>query len=176
MAAASAGGRPRQRTNRAASPGGRQSSRSCSATAPATRRTPPTSPPSRNIDRVIAVAGPACLGAVLASANSVTIPAGVLMITPFRHLARRSPSFKDKGPVHRTPPSDDYQGCVLARTLKARHRQGGGGLPEQRLRQGPGRILPSEFAANGGTTPVIRATRRAQGLPPDIGHARPRWR
>ena len=72
-----------------------------------------------NIDRVIAVVGPACSGAVLASANSVTIPAGVLMITP-SGTSPEIAKLKDKDLVFRTLPSDDYQGRALARTLKAR--------------------------------------------------------
>jgi branched-chain amino acid transport system substrate-binding protein len=72
-----------------------------------------------NVDRVIGVVGPSCSGAVLAAANSVTVPAGVLLITS----SGTSPEIthiKDKDLVFRTLPSDDYQGRALARTLKAR--------------------------------------------------------
>ncbi|MCK6397055.1 ABC transporter substrate-binding protein [Thauera aminoaromatica] len=104
-----------------------------------------------NIDRVIAVVGPACSGAVLASANSVTIPAGVLMITP-SGTSPEITKLKDKDLVYRTLPSDDYQGRALARTLKARgiakvavaylNNDYGKGLAES---------FKSEFEANGGT-------------------------
>ncbi len=71
-----------------------------------------------NIERVVGVVGPACSGAVLAAANSVTVPAGVLMIT----ASGTSPQITgvaDKDLVFRTVPSDDYQGRALARTVKA---------------------------------------------------------
>ena len=71
-----------------------------------------------NIDRVLAIVGPACSGAVLATANSVAIPAGVLMITP-SGTSPEITKLKDKDLVYRTLPSDDYQGRALARTLKA---------------------------------------------------------
>src|SRR5690606_23455849 len=35
-----------------------------------------------NIDSVVAIVGPSCSGAVLAAANSVTVPAGVTMVSP----------------------------------------------------------------------------------------------
>ncbi|HRP96380.1 MAG TPA: ABC transporter substrate-binding protein [Rhodocyclaceae bacterium] len=72
-----------------------------------------------NIDRVIGVVGPACSGAVLAAANSVTVPAGVLMITS-SGTSPQITGIDDKDLVFRTVPSDDYQGRALARTLKAR--------------------------------------------------------
>ena len=70
-----------------------------------------------NIDRVLAIVGPACSGAVLATANSVAIPAGVLMITP-SGTSPEITKLADKDLVFRTLPSDDYQGRALARTLK----------------------------------------------------------
>lgn len=70
-----------------------------------------------NIDGVAGIVGPHCSGAVLAAAGSVSIPAGVTLITP----AGTSPeitTLQDNGTVFRTVPSDDYQGRALARTLK----------------------------------------------------------
>jgi branched-chain amino acid transport system substrate-binding protein len=72
-----------------------------------------------NIDRVIGMVGPACSGAVLAAANSVTIPAGVLMITS-SGTSPQITKLNDRDLVFRTVPSDDYQGRALARTLKER--------------------------------------------------------
>ena len=69
-----------------------------------------------NIDRVIGVVGPHCSGAVLAAANSVTVPAGVLMITP-SGTSPQITHIEDRDLVFRTVPSDDYQGRALARTL-----------------------------------------------------------
>jgi branched-chain amino acid transport system substrate-binding protein len=72
-----------------------------------------------NIDRVIGMVGPACSGAVIAAANSVTIPAGVLMITS-SGTSPQITKLNDRDLVFRTVPSDDYQGRALARTLKER--------------------------------------------------------
>ncbi|MXQ13713.1 ABC transporter substrate-binding protein [Microvirga makkahensis] len=75
-----------------------------------------------NVSRVIGIAGPMCSGALLAAANSATIPAGVLLISP----AATSPeitTLKDNDLVFRTVPSDEYQGQALARTLLSRGTQ-----------------------------------------------------
>ena len=72
-----------------------------------------------NVSNVLGVVGPWCSGAVLSAANSVTIPAGIVLITP----AGTSPELsklKDNDTVFRTIPSDEYQGQALARTLIAR--------------------------------------------------------
>ena len=71
-----------------------------------------------NLSSAIGIVGPACSGAVLAAANSVTIPAGVLMITS-SGTSPQITGINDKDLVFRTVPSDDYQGRALARTLKA---------------------------------------------------------
>ncbi|HRD33771.1 MAG TPA: ABC transporter substrate-binding protein [Rhodocyclaceae bacterium] len=104
-----------------------------------------------NIDRVIGLVGPACSGAVLAAANSVAVPAGVLLITP-SGTSPQITTINDKDLVFRTVPSDDYQGRALARTLKARgtskvavaflNNDYGKGLAE---------AFKAEFESNGGT-------------------------
>lgn len=69
-----------------------------------------------NIDGAVAIVGAHCSGATLAAANTVTIPAGVLLISP----ASTSPAVSaldDNDTVFRVVPSDDYQGAALARTL-----------------------------------------------------------
>jgi branched-chain amino acid transport system substrate-binding protein len=70
-----------------------------------------------NIEGVVGIVGPHCSGAVLAAAGSVTIPAGITLITPSGTSPEIS-NLDDKGTVFRTVPSDDYQGRALARTLK----------------------------------------------------------
>ncbi|MBN9668925.1 ABC transporter substrate-binding protein [Roseibium aggregatum] len=70
-----------------------------------------------NIEGVAGIVGPHCSGAVLAAAGSVTIPAGIVMITP-SGTSPEITSLEDKGTVFRTVPSDDYQGRALARTMK----------------------------------------------------------
>lgn len=72
-----------------------------------------------NIEGVIAIVGPHCSGAVLAAANSVSIPAGVTMITP-SGTSPEITALKDNDTVFRTVPSDDFQGRALARTLLGR--------------------------------------------------------
>jgi branched-chain amino acid transport system substrate-binding protein len=103
-----------------------------------------------NIDRVIAFVGPHCSGAVLAVANSVAVPAGVLLVTP----SGTSPAITalaDRDLVYRTVPSDDYQGRALARTVKAR---GIGSVAVTYLNndygKGLGESFKAEFEALGG--------------------------
>ena len=70
-----------------------------------------------NSEQVVAIVGALCSGATIAAANSVAVPAGVVMISP----ASTSPALSeldDNDLVFRTPPSDSYQGEVLARILK----------------------------------------------------------
>lgn len=70
-----------------------------------------------NIEGVSAIVGPHCSGAVLAAAGSVTIPAGITVVTP-SGTSPEITGLDDKDTVFRTVPSDDYQGRALARTLK----------------------------------------------------------
>ncbi|MBO0344125.1 ABC transporter substrate-binding protein [Roseibium limicola] len=70
-----------------------------------------------NIEGVTAIVGPHCSGAVLAAAGSVTIPAGVVLVTP-SGTSPEITGLDDNDTVFRTVPSDDYQGRALARTLK----------------------------------------------------------
>jgi branched-chain amino acid transport system substrate-binding protein len=69
-----------------------------------------------NVDGAVAIVGAHCSGATLSAANTVTIPAGVALISP----ASTSPEvtkLDDGDTVFRTVPSDSYQGAALARTL-----------------------------------------------------------
>ena len=69
-----------------------------------------------NVEGVVAMVGPYCSGATLAAANSVTVPAGVVLVSP----SATSPELTkldDKDLVFRTAPSDSYQGQALARKL-----------------------------------------------------------
>jgi branched-chain amino acid transport system substrate-binding protein len=70
-----------------------------------------------NSEQVVAIVGALCSGATIAAANNVAVPAGVVMISP----ASTSPALselEDNDLVFRTPPSDSYQGEVLARILR----------------------------------------------------------
>ncbi|MBL6430429.1 MAG: ABC transporter substrate-binding protein [Alphaproteobacteria bacterium] len=103
-----------------------------------------------NIENVIGIVGPHCSGAVLAATNSVTIPAGVTVITPSGTSPEIS-GLNDNDTVFRTVPSDDFQGRALARTLLLRgtakvavaylNNDYGKGLAE---------AFRSEFEGNGG--------------------------
>lgn len=69
-----------------------------------------------NSENVTAIVGALCSGATIAAANNVAIPAGVVMISP----ASTSPAItelNDNDHVFRTPPSDAYQGEMLAKLL-----------------------------------------------------------
>ena len=67
-----------------------------------------------NVEQVVAVIGPSCSGATNGMAQSVTIPAGVVMLSD----SATAPmiSFLDDGDlVFRAAPSDGYQSSALAR-------------------------------------------------------------
>lgn len=72
-----------------------------------------------NISGAIAVVGPTCSGAVIAAANSVTIPAGVLLVTP-TGTSPTITTLNDNDLVFRTIASDEYQGQALARSMVER--------------------------------------------------------
>ncbi|GGB53455.1 branched-chain amino acid ABC transporter substrate-binding protein [Roseibium aquae] len=69
-----------------------------------------------NIEGVVGMVGPHCSGAVLAASASVTVPAGIVMVTP-SGTSPEITNIEDNDLVFRTVPSDDYQGRALARTL-----------------------------------------------------------
>lgn len=69
-----------------------------------------------NVNNVTAIVGALASGATIAAANSATVPAGVLMISP----ASTSPAItdlKDNDYLFRVVPSDAYQGKMLAKLL-----------------------------------------------------------
>lgn len=71
-----------------------------------------------NVERVVAMVGPYCSGATLAAANTVTIPAGVVLVSPSATSPELT-TLKDNDLVFRTAPSDSFQGQALARKLLA---------------------------------------------------------
>lgn len=69
-----------------------------------------------NVEQAVAVVGEVCSGATIGLADNVTVPAGILTVSP----SASSPaitSLKDKDLVYRTAPSDAYQGKALAQAL-----------------------------------------------------------
>ncbi|WP_217126576.1 ABC transporter substrate-binding protein [Hydrogenophilus thiooxidans] len=109
-----------------------------------------------NVFGADAAVGPACSGALLAAVNSVTIPAGVLVVSPSA-TSPKITDLDDKDLVFRTVPSDDFQGRALARTLLERgvkkvavayiNNDYGKGLAE---------AFKAEFEAKGGTITQFR--------------------
>ncbi|SEA45317.1 ABC transporter substrate-binding protein [Rubrimonas cliftonensis] len=110
-----------------------------------------------NVEGAAAIVGAHCSGATLAAANTATIPAGRILISP----ASTSPAvtaLEDGDTVFRTVPSDDYQGAALARALKA---QGYGPVAVTYLNNDYGKGLAeafrAEYAAQGGEVAVFAA-------------------
>lgn len=69
-----------------------------------------------NVSNVVGIIGPNCSGAAINAANTVTIPAGVAIISPSATSPQLT-SLEDNDTVYRTAPSDDYQGKVSAQNL-----------------------------------------------------------
>jgi len=110
-----------------------------------------------NINNVVAINGALCSGATIAAANSVTVPAGVAMISP----ASTSPaisSLEDKDTLFRVVPSDAFQGKVLARVLLER---GIKNLAVTYIQNDYGKgladALKTNFEANGGKVSAFEA-------------------
>ena len=115
-----------------------------------------------NVDGAAGIVGAHCSGATLAAANTVTIPAGVVLISP----ASTSPAvtaLADNDTVFRTVPSDNYQGAALARTLLA---QGYGSVAVTHLNNdygvGLANAFRDEYTAKGGTIAAFAAHEEAK--------------
>ncbi len=66
-----------------------------------------------NVEQVVAIAGAICSGGTIGAVEAVTVPAGVVSVSP----SATSPAITgldDKDLVFRTAPSDAYQGVALA--------------------------------------------------------------
>jgi branched-chain amino acid transport system substrate-binding protein len=110
-----------------------------------------------NTENVSAIVGALCSGATISAANNAAIPGGVVMVSP----ASTSPALttlEDKGLVFRTPPSDAYQGAVMARLLLAK------GIKEVAISyvnndygKGFADALASSYEAAGGTVSAKEA-------------------
>ena len=71
-----------------------------------------------NVEQVSAIAGGICSGGTIGATEAVTIPAGVVSVSP----SATSPAITDlddNGLVYRTAPSDAYQGVALAALAKS---------------------------------------------------------
>ncbi|MHA1189986.1 MAG: ABC transporter substrate-binding protein [Alphaproteobacteria bacterium] len=104
-----------------------------------------------NSDQITAMVGAMCSGATIAVANTVAIPAGLMMLSP----TATSPAVSgvdDNDLLFRAVPSDAYQGDVMARMLLAK------GIDEVAITyvnndygKGFADSLAAAFEANGGT-------------------------
>ncbi len=104
-----------------------------------------------NSDQVTAIVGAMCSGVTIATANTVGIPSGVVMISP----SATSPAVTtvdDNDLLFRTAPSDAYQGDVMARLLLSK------GMDDIAITyvnndygKGFADSLAAAFAANGGS-------------------------
>ena len=110
-----------------------------------------------NVDGAIAIVGAHCSGATLSAANSVTIPAGRVLISP-ASTAPALTDLEDDDTVFRTAPADDYQGAALARTLAA---QGYGPIAVTYLNNdygvGLAEAFRAEYEAQGGEIAAFAA-------------------
>ncbi|WP_150524783.1 ABC transporter substrate-binding protein [Roseibium sediminis] len=104
-----------------------------------------------NIEGVSAVVGPHCSGAVLAASASVTVPAGIALVTP-SGTSPEITNIADNDTVFRTVPSDDYQGRALARTLRDQgYEKVAVAYINNDYGTGLANAFKSEFEAKGGT-------------------------
>ena len=70
-------------------------------------------------DGAVAIVGAMCSGVTIAAANNVTIPNGVLLVSPSGTAATIS-TLEDNDLVYRTSPSDAYNSDVFAKALVAK--------------------------------------------------------
>ncbi len=69
-----------------------------------------------NVDNVAAIMGALASGATIAAANAVTIPSGVLQVSP-TSTSPEMTNMEDNDFLFRVIPSDDFQGIALAKML-----------------------------------------------------------
>ncbi len=115
-----------------------------------------------NVDGAVAIVGAHCSGATLAAANTVTVPAGRILISP-ASTAPALTDLEDDDTVFRVVPADDYQGAALARTLIA---QGYGPIAVTYLNNDYGKGLAEafrdEYEAQGGEIAAFAAHEEAK--------------
>ena len=104
-----------------------------------------------NVEQVVAIAGAICSGGTIGAAEAVTVPAGVVSVSP----SATSPAITgldDKDLVFRTAPSDAYQGVALANLARS---MGYGKIAvtyaNDDYNAGLGKVFIEAFKAAGGT-------------------------
>ncbi len=104
-----------------------------------------------NVEQVVAIVGGICSGATIGAAEAVTVPAGVVSVSP----SATSPAITgldDKDLVFRTAPSDAYQGVALASLARS---MGYGKIAvtyaNDDYNSGLGTVFIEAFKAAGGT-------------------------
>lgn len=103
-----------------------------------------------NVEQVVAIVGPNCSGATNGMVQSVTIPAGVTVLSDSATAPSIS-ELKDKDLVFRASASDSYQGLAIARLVnKAGIRKVAVSYSNDDYNAGIANVFVKEFKAMGG--------------------------
>ncbi len=104
-----------------------------------------------NVEQVVAIVGPSCSGATNGMVQSVTIPAGVVVLSD----SATAPSISeldDNGTVFRVAPSDAYQGLAIAQIVsKAGIKKVAMTYSNDDYNAGIAAVFEAEFKKMGGT-------------------------
>jgi len=104
-----------------------------------------------NVEQVVAIIGPSCSGATNGMVSSVTIPAGVTVLSDSATAPSIS-SLKDKDTVFRASASDAYQGAEIARLVtKAGIKKVAVTYSNDDYNAGIAEVFVAEFTKMGGT-------------------------
>lgn len=116
---------------------------------------------------VVAILGPVASFITIAVAEQVTIPAGVVMISPTSTSARLT-SLEDNGTVFRTVTSDAFQGVVLAQLIEEKGASSIGVIyVDDAYGRGLMETLVNSFSSSGAT--VLSKVPYASGKLNDFG-------
>lgn len=104
-----------------------------------------------NVEQVVAIVGPSCSGATNGMVSSVTIPAGVAVLSDSATAPSLS-ELKDNGTVFRASASDAYQGAEIARLIHGKGiRKVAMTYSNDDYNAGIAKVFAAEFKAMGGT-------------------------
>ncbi len=110
-----------------------------------------------NVEQVVAVIGPSCSGATNGMVSSVTIPAGVTVLSDSATAPSIS-DLKDNDTVFRASASDSYQGAEIARLVsKAGLKKVAVTFSNDDYNAGIAEVFVKEFTAMGGTVTANQA-------------------
>lgn len=110
-----------------------------------------------NVEQVVAIVGPSCSGATNGMVSSVTIPAGVTVLSDSATAPSIS-SLKDKDTVFRASASDAYQGAAIAGLVyKSGARKVAMTYSNDDYNAGIANVFEREFKKLGGTITANQA-------------------